>query len=123
MLRILIIDDEMAIVKVISSALRKAGFEVEFALNGLEGLEKYYSGNFDAVITDGEMPYLGGNEVVQNIRESDRPDTPVIGISGTPWLLSQKDFDFIIPKPFSLKTLFSKIDHIIFSPFLAEKAV
>ena len=123
MLRILVIDDEKAIVKMLSSALTKAGFEVDVASNGREGLKKYNSSAFDAVITDGEMPYLNGNQVVRKIRKSKRPNTPIIGISGTPWLLSKKDFNIIIEKPFSLQTLFKEIEQITYDPLLVEKAV
>lgn len=123
MLRILVIDDEKAIVKMLSSALTQAGFEVDVASNGLEGLRKYDSSDFDAVITDGEMPYLNGNEVVRKIRKSKRPNTPIIGISGTPWLLSKKDFDIIIKKPFSLQTLFKEIKQVTYGSLMVERAI
>jgi hypothetical protein len=46
--------------------------------------------------------------------------TPIIGITGTPWLVEEKDFDLIIKKPFSIKLL---VDSVINLTVGNEKAV
>jgi len=110
--RILVIDDEKAILDLIQMVLSKAGFEVEIALDGREGIQKFDSGRFDLVITDILMPGIDGREVVDHIRNSDRPCTPIIGISGTPWLLENIQFDAVFTKPFPLKDLVNSIRHL-----------
>lgn len=109
MLNVLVIDDEQSLLKLFNKILKNAGFRVETAINGYEGLEKFHAKHFDIVIADILMPGMQGNDVVNHIRNSQRPSTPVIGISGTPWKLSKHDFDSILPKPFSPGTLLSTI--------------
>ena len=123
MLRVLVIDDEKIITGLLDKALTGAGFDVEVASNGYEGIERYNESCFDVVITDGEMPYLNGNEVLNNIRQSSRPETPVIGMSGNPRFLSGHDFDVILPKPFSLKTLLSRLEQISYDVMLTLETV
>ena len=112
MLNVLIIDDEPSLLKLFSKILKAAGFLVETAKNGYEGLEKFHARRFDIVITDILMPGMQGNDVVNHIRNSQGQPTAVIGISGTPWKLSKKDFDSILPKPFSPETLLSTIENV-----------
>ena len=112
MVTILLIDDEKAIGSMITMALTKHGFHVETASNGLEGIEKFEKSNFDLVITDFQMPGIDGNGVARHIRNSIRRTTPVVGLSGTPWLLKQNDFDAILQKPTSIKTLVDTVKSI-----------
>ncbi|MGA7143079.1 MAG: hypothetical protein WBY47_01135 [Desulfobacterales bacterium] len=51
------------------------------------------------------MPEIDYREVVKHIRNSDRPHTPIIGCSGTPWLLEEGEFDTVLLKPFPLEDL------------------
>jgi len=105
MYNVLVIDDEIMISNMLQLALTRFGYSVETASGGLEGLQMYDNGNFHLVITDILMPNIDGRDVVRHIRNSDRPDTPIIGMSGTPWLLEGNGFDYTIPKPFDIHTL------------------
>jgi DNA-binding response OmpR family regulator len=102
---ILVIDDEKGITSLIQEALSMFGYDVEIARDGQEGIQKFESSTYDLVITDICMPGLDGNSVARHIRNSDRKSTPIIGMSGTPWLLDKGDFDMVISKPFPLKML------------------
>ena len=102
---VLAIDDEKAILDMLRRALVIFGFRVEVASAGEEGIEKFDNNDFDIVITDILMPGIDGVGVLNYIRKSNRADTPVIGISGTPWLLQKEKFDMVLDKPFSIKTL------------------
>ena len=53
MYHILVIDDEKAILDVIKIVLSRAGFKVEIALDGIEGIQKFNSGQFDLAICQG----------------------------------------------------------------------
>lgn len=106
---ILAIDDEKAILDMLKRALVLFGFCVEVAETGQEGIEKFKNTDFDLVVTDILMPGVDGISVLNFIRKSDRPDTPVIGISGTPWLLKKEKFDLVLDKPFSIKALVASV--------------
>ena len=106
---ILVIDDEKGILQLICQALTRFGHQVETAVDGREGIEKFDDGNFDIVITDIRMPVVDGNGVVKHIRNSNRQSIPVIAISGTPWQLETQNFDMVLPKPFPLKKLVDSI--------------
>ncbi len=110
--KILVIDDEEQIVLVLTLALSKYGFDVEMATNGLEGIKKFDEECFDLVITDIRMPGLGGNDVVKYVRNSEKYFTPVIGISGTPWLREDAYFDAVFNKPFSIEDLVDTVRNL-----------
>ena len=112
MYHILVIDDEQAILDAIKIQLSKAGFKVEIALNGQKGIQKFDSGQFDVVITDILMPGIDGRDIVRHIRNSDRPCTPIIGFSGTPWLFEKNQFDAVFTKPFPLKDLVNSVQRL-----------
>ena len=112
MAAILVIDDEKIIGSMFTTALTQLGFHVETASDGLEGIEKFEKNNFDLVITDFQMPGIDGNGVARNIRNSTKRNTPVVGISGTPWLLKNSDFDAILQKPASIKTLVDTVKRV-----------
>jgi len=68
MSRVLVVDDEAAIRKVVHDALAKAGHHVETAVDGEEAQALFASGEFDLVITDLNMPRVNGLELVRRIR-------------------------------------------------------
>ena len=110
---ILVIDDEKGILQLMHEALTTYGHEVETADDGLEGIRKFDDGCFDIVITDVQMPVIDGNGVAAHIRKSEKQFIPVIGISGTPWLLEADNFDMVLSKPFPLKQLFDCIRSLL----------
>ncbi len=102
---VLVIDDEPMIRDVIQQGLRRAGFVIETAGNANSGMAKFDKGAFDLVITDVQMPDGDGFTVVNHIRNSKYPRTPVIGLSATPWLLEDDRFDRAISKPFRINQI------------------
>lgn len=113
---ILVIDDDKPVLETVREILAKFGYKVETAADGKEGIQKFDDGDFDLVITDIRMPGINGTGVAQHIRNSDRHFTPVIGISGTPWLLQGTDFDAVLPKPFQIKTLIESVKKLVTTP-------
>ena len=116
---ILVIDDEESILLMLTMALAKFGFNVEIAAGGQEGIKKFDKNHFDLVITDILMPGFNGNDVVRHIRNSEKKYTPVIAISGTPWLVKNGDFDVVLPKPTSIQTLVDTVKSLIATPLPA----
>ncbi len=116
---ILVIDNEESILLLLATALAKYGFNVEIAVDGTEGIKKFDEGHFDLVITDILMPGLNGNGVARHIRNSENKYTPVIAISGTPWLVENGDFDAVLPKPFSIQALVDTVRNLVTAPLNA----
>ena len=110
--RILVIDDEPSISDLIREALTRFGYTVETAFNGRQGLQLLKDASFDLVVTDMCMPDLDGTCIVRHVRSSSRPLTPVIGISGTPWLFEAADCDAVLPKPFPLQVLVDTVKRL-----------
>ena len=79
MKRILIVDDERQILRMLRMALQSSGYEVMTAGNGLEALEKMKEQAPDLVITDLAMPEMNGVELTHAIRQGG--ETPVIVLS------------------------------------------
>lgn len=110
--RILVIDDEPCISDLIRELLTRFGYVVETASSGQQGLQLLTDASFDLVVTDMCMPDIDGTHIVRHVRNSSRPLTPVIGISGTPWLLEGADCDAVLPKPFPLQTLVDTVKRL-----------
>jgi len=109
MCRVLIIDDDEAICNLLLYAFSRNDIDAEIATDGREGLDRFHQEHFDLVITDMLMPGINGNHVARQIRSSTRPDTPIIGISATAWLLDRKDFDVVFEKPMSIHSLLEAV--------------
>jgi signal transduction histidine kinase len=81
--RILIIDDDETTRRVTSRFLRKHGFEVEAAADGVEGLRLAAAKRPDLVLCDLVMPNLGGEEVLSVLRRDERlADIPFVFMTG-----------------------------------------
>lgn len=79
--RILSIDDEDALRESIVAYLEDSGFTVYEARDGAEGLAKFRELKPDLVLSDLQMPVMGGLAVLEALQQ-ESPDTPVIVISG-----------------------------------------
>lgn len=79
-MRILVVDDEINIVKLIKTILEKEGYEVVTALDGERALDIYYDGHVDMIICDEMMPRVNGNEMIREIR-SENKNIPIIMVT------------------------------------------
>ncbi|MGD8264337.1 MAG: response regulator, partial [Desulfobacterales bacterium] len=79
--KLLLIDDEPDIVRVLSISLKADGYDVIPAHSGAEGLAAFQKESPDIVLTDIKMPGMDGIEVLKNVKELD-PDAEVIIITG-----------------------------------------
>ena len=78
-MKILIVDDEQPIRDALGRKLRREGFQVILAANGLEGLRAFHAERPDLVVLDYKMPEMNGLTVCQRIREV--AETPVMMLS------------------------------------------
>lgn len=69
---ILVVDDEPHVTQVMKAFLSRAGFIVETAANGQEGLERARTNRPDAMITDFEMPRMDGRQLIEQLLADDQ---------------------------------------------------
>jgi CheY-like chemotaxis protein len=80
---ILLVEDDAAVRRYLEIILRRAGYEVVSAANGLEAIKAALSAKIDAVVTDALMPHLSGHELCRYLRA--RPELsrlPILLLSG-----------------------------------------
>jgi DNA-binding response OmpR family regulator len=111
--KVLVIDDEKAISKMLAMALSRKGYDVDTAENGEQGVEKLHIADYDLVITDMRMGKMTGDDVLLEVRQLKGERLPVIAMSGTPWLMDNSRFDAVLAKPYQLKDLFDLIRKFI----------
>jgi len=78
---ILVIEDDLDVLGMMVRHLERLGYGVIKATDGMEGLKKLNSAQYDLVITDIVMPYVSGVGVVSEVKAK-RPQIPVIAITG-----------------------------------------
>ena len=81
--RVLVVDDDPAILKLCAEVLQRDGHQVETAENGRAALELIREGEFDVILSDILMPELDGLQLLRGVRERDL-DVPVILMTGNP---------------------------------------
>ena len=110
--RILLVEDEEKLARMVELELQYEGYEVEKAFDGRAGLDRALSGEFDLVLLDIMLPALSGMEVLRRLRrESAMPvimltarDTVVDKVSGL-----DMGADDYISKPFAIEELLARI--------------
>lgn len=120
MKRILIIDDEPHILLMLKKMLERAGYEVDLASNGSEGLRLFESIQSGLVITDIIMPEKEGLETIREMRRMNK-DVKIIAMSGggkisaDNYLETAKIFGAsrLVEKPFSQKLMISYVEELL----------
>lgn len=118
--RILIIDDEHNILLMLKKMLERAGYEIDLASNGEEGLRLFRNTPSDLVITDIIMPEKEGLETIREMRKM-QPKTKIIAMSGggkisaDNYLETAKIFGAsrIIEKPFTQQAMVSTVKELL----------
>jgi signal transduction histidine kinase/ActR/RegA family two-component response regulator len=103
--RILVIDDEDSVRKILYQMLKAKGYQVVVASSGEEGIERFKEEPFDLVFTDLGMPRMSGWEVGRALKGID-PKVPVALITG--WgvelnkdKMKESGIDLVVSKPFN----------------------
>jgi DNA-binding response OmpR family regulator len=115
-LKALVVDDDLALADVVSFTLRKAGYEVIVAYDGLVALDRWRTESPDLIILDLNLPKLDGLSVCRQIRTQD--DTPIIILS----VRGEEDdivmglklgADDYIVKPFSPRQMVARVEAVL----------
>lgn len=114
--RILIIEDEPAIRRILQEPLTAAGYRVTAASDGLEGIQTFRAGSFDLVILDILLPKRDGYAVCETIRQDSQ--IPIILLTALDAEDAQvKGFDLLaddyITKPFSVRLVLKRVEALL----------
>lgn len=117
MVKILVAEDDRDLNRIVSAALRGAGYEVCPVGDGLEALEKMENERFDMLLSDIMMPRMDGYELAESIRTTDR-EMPIIFMTAKEDKASKLagygvGIDDYVTKPFDIDLLLVKISAIL----------
>ena len=110
--RILIVDDEPQIMRVLRRSLTSHGYEVRSAADGESALETYGDWRPDLVITDLSMPHLNGIELCRRLRKLSTVPIVVLSVKGeekTKVEALDAGADDYVTKPFGMEELLARI--------------
>lgn len=120
--RILVIDDEPMLLDLLKEYLSDGRYIVDTAEDGILGLKKIQAQEYDLIITDIKMPGLSGDQILDYVKNGKHSTTPVIGISGMPWLFKDSPFDAVLTKPFTSQQLLDVVADLILKTDFKNKS-
>lgn len=112
-MRILIVEDEKHLNRIISEAIEDEGYSVDSCYNGLEALEYLECAKYDVIILDIMMPKMNGLELVQKLRTGG-DNTPVLFLTARDSVADRVEGlesggDYYLTKPFDFKELMAVV--------------
>ena len=111
--KILLVEDEEKLARMVEMELRYEGYQVTKAFNGREGLELAQSGGFDLVLLDIMLPQLSGMEVLRRLRREGN-NIPIIMLTARDNVVDKvsgldSGADDYVTKPFAIEELLARI--------------
>ena len=110
--RILVVDDEPQLTRVLRTGLKSRGYDVRTAPDGLTGLETFKEWHPDLVITDLAMPEMDGLELCRRVRAISQTPILVLSAKGqekTKIEALDLGADDFVTKPFGIDELFARV--------------
>jgi CheY-like chemotaxis protein len=116
--KLLIVDDCVDIINILSFSLKSSGCEIDVAFDGIEAMELLRHNSYNLVITDAEMPGLDGMELCKFIK-SGFSTAYIIGVSGSTHGLNglnDAGADICFSKPFHIDEIKKAIKNLLPDP-------
>ena len=113
---VLLAEDDRALRRYLEVVLRRAGYEVLTAADGLEAMKALLLYTVDAVVTDALMPHLSGHELCRFLREHPKlKDLPVVLLSGEDSSARASDAgaDLYLSKPVAADALSASLARLL----------
>lgn len=115
--KLLIVDDDPHIRRLLKIYLRESGYELSEAATGEEALNLFGQHRYDVVLLDLILPYYGGFRLCQRLKESEGPHPHVIIMTGddspeTRATAKECGADDFIGKPFSAADVAERVKHL-----------
>ena len=112
-MRILVVEDEKHLNRIISEAVEDEGYSVDSCYNGLEALEYLECADYDVIILDIMMPKMNGLELVRRLR-SEGNNTPVLFLTARDAVADRVEGlesggDYYLTKPFDFQELMAVV--------------
>lgn len=122
--RILVVDDEPDFVSIVKKNLEKAGFDVEVAYDGVEGMEKVQANPPDAIVLDVMMPEKDGYKVCSELKRDEKyADIPILLLTAVADHVSSTRYshydgmsteaDDYLPKPASAEDILDSVQSLL----------
>jgi DNA-binding response OmpR family regulator len=115
--RVLLLDDDLSIQRVIAKLLQREGFRVDVVSTGRQAIEKMAHIEYDVFLLDLMTPTEGGMTVIRHLRVHDAPQLQrVILVTASPESLVRtvsKEIAAVVKKPFDAEELLAKIRGIL----------
>ena len=111
MSKLLIVDDEVAILEALTDILSVEGYEVLTAANGAEGLKRAGQERPDLILLDMMMPVMDGQEMLRRLKEDPQlKHTPVLVMSAGRVTKAELQGHRFLAKPFELDDLLDTVN-------------
>lgn len=112
--RILVVDDDLNLLDLLTDTLEAIGYCPEAAPGGAEAMDKLNRKKYDLLITDIKMPDIDGIQLLKKVRRY-FPDLPVLFITGVaePEIIGRALPDGVLAKPFRINHIEELIEHTL----------
>lgn len=116
-LHVLLVEDEINVAKGLEMSMNERGYDVDLAATGQAALDAFWSGRFDLLIADLQLPDINGIEVIERVKQK-HPETPVMIITGYPSVPSavkamKMGVSEYLQKPFTEDEFIAAVDDVL----------
>jgi two-component system response regulator CpxR len=123
--RLLIVDDDEKLARLLHDYLEPLGYQVDLAHNGAAGLKQAQEGNYSAIILDVMMPGMNGMDVLRALRKTSQvPVLMLTALGDEPDRIAGLEVgaDDYLPKTFSTRELLARLRAVLRRSYVSAKA-
>ena len=115
--KLLLVEDEPFLAKVIEDSLKQKGYQVTYANDGKKGYNLFLNGDFDILVLDVMLPFMDGFTLAKQIRKINQ-NIPILFLTAKTETIDlvagyESGGNDYLKKPFSLEELFLRIDQLL----------